>query len=234
MGENIEITPKDLKNHFNNLINSLVALCPSHNYVSQFLTFLPDEYSMMYDGFPEFLGDREFREQVKILLGLNFGPNIELLPKSFGKKLQQITKLASEMLNDPIINEWSEFLKDVREDDIPNPKQEWALAKLRAATGDPTHGKVAHEILKILQNSQNAFRQSSEIQPLNSPPFVGLSFEELQIKSQVSKNELLVTLKWLVTNLKLIQQFTQPQTDGSEQITYIFNPNIQIEWLNNI
>ena len=150
----------------------------------------------MSDGFPKFLGDRGFREQVQVLLGLNLGPKIEAAPGSFGRKLQQIIALTLEILNDDgQLEEWSEFLKDVREGGIVNPQKEWVRAKVKAAVSDPDHGKVAREVLNALMSQHDSDLPGSGELLLNPSPPDGLSTDTLQRITQVAASELAVTFK---------------------------------------
>ena len=150
----------------------------------------------------------------------------------------RIIALALEILNDDgQLEEWSEFLKDVREEGIVNPQKEWVRAKVKAAVSDPDHGKVAREVLNALMSQHDSDLPGSGELLLNPSPPDGLSIDALQRITQVAASELAVTLNWLEINLKLIQpanQSNQSEVEVSGQKTYQLNPTVKVDWLSNL
>ncbi len=225
----------ELKKHLNNLINALIALCPTRNYISQFLMFLPEDYALMYDSFPEFLSDKVFRGQLQTLLGLSLGPRIQYLPSSFAKRLVQILEFTFEMLNDEKrLKEWNNFLGDVRSEKIPNIFREWILAKIQIAIGDPVHGKLARGILKVIYENQ-MYQQASTVAILhNNTRFKrDISIEELAFRLQISQTELEPTLLFLKNKLKIIQCTEQKVEESLHRVVSLAD-SINMSWLTSL
>ncbi len=233
---NFELSTIELKKHFNNLINALTAICPTRNYISQFLLALPEEYALMYDSFPEFLSDKLFRSQLQYALGLTIGSEIQSLPDSFAKNLIELIKLTFKIFNnDKWLPIWNDFLGDIRSDKIPNPFQEWILAKIQLAIQDPIHGKIAFKVLKVICENQSFIHPSDESELQNNTLFKrGVKLDEIISALQISKFELETTIHFLMNKLKIIQIIPQKNEDNSEFNIVFLADSIKVEWLNDL
>lgn len=226
----------EVKKHFSNLINALIALCPTRNYISQFLMILPEEYAMMYDSFPEFLSDKVFRGQLQTVLGLSLGPKIQYLPNSFSEKLIKIIELTFKLFNnDKWVQDWNDFLGDLKSDKISNLFQEWILAKIQIAIKDPIHGKTASMILRSISENQLNNQASEMIGLQNSISFKkGVKMEDLFFKLQISKLELENTIHFLKDKLKIIKIEKQKIEGNIEYEVVILADSIKVEWLRDL
>lgn len=233
---NYELSIGELKKHLNNLFNALIALCPTRNYISQFLMVLPEEYATMYDSFPEFLNDKLFRGQLQAILGLLLGPKIQYLPNSFAEKLIEVIECIFKIFSD---DKWlqvsNDFLSDIRSDKIPNLFKEWILVKMQIAIKDPIHGKIAFIVLKsISENQLNV--QISDLGGLqnNTMSKRGIKMDDLIVKLQISKLELEPIIHFLMNKLKIIQLIKQ-KIEGDTECEVVFLANsIKVEWLDDL
>lgn len=227
------LTHSELKKHLNNIINALIALCPTRNYISQFLMVLPEEYATMYDSFPEFLSDPQFRSQLQTILGLTIGPKIQYSSNSFAEKLVNIIEFTFKTFeNQAWLQEWNEFLKEVRDDKVPNVVEEWVSVKIQLAIKDPIYGKLSFMILKQitenLLNNQKFDATGQLIEPNN------LKLDDLVVKLQISKSQLEPTINNLVNKFKIIQTKKQKSNEGREYDILLLHDSIKVEWLNTL
>jgi len=231
-----EISIGELKKHLNNLFNALVAVCPTRNYISQFLMALPEEYAVMYDSFPEFLRDREFRSQLRSALGLEIGPKIQYSSDSFAEKLIKIIEIIFEIFNnDKWVQTWNELLGVVRSDKIPNLLKEWVLAKIQLAIKDTVHGKNTFTILKQIYENQLYNQEWSGIGYENRTTFKrGIKLEDIINKLQTSEVELEATINFLIDRLKIIQKVKQKQEGDIEYDVLLLADSIKLEWLHDL
>lgn len=229
--------PPELKRHMNNLFEALLALCPSRNYLSQFLSFLPGEYPALYDSFPEFLADRELRNEMQSLLNLQYGPTIEIQPNSFGDKLGHLITTILDLLNDDqMLGAWANFLQNVRGNTpIANPLKEWNIMKLRAAVEDQTYGTIAREILNVVGNYSSAI-QSSNPEDLFEDHSTegGVSQEQLASKISSPPEKLPLALRFLTDHLRILQRCPPPATNPGGDSRYCLSKDINPEWLSGI
>lgn len=234
---NYEISTTELKKHFTNLINALIAICPTRNYITQFLMYLPEEYSLMYDSFPEFLTDKLFRGQFQYALGLTIGPEINYLPNSFAQNLIKLIQLTFDLFNsEEWPTRWNELLGEIRSEKISNPLQEWIMAKTNLAIQDPIHGKYNFKILKILHENQPPNYNSDEEGGLqtNKQLEKGIKMEDLLSILQISKFELDPTIHFLMDKLKLIKMISQKNEDNTEGAVLLLEDSVKKEWLDDL
>ncbi|HMF31836.1 MAG TPA: hypothetical protein VKK79_10495 [Candidatus Lokiarchaeia archaeon] len=234
----------ELKHHVNNVIEALLALSPSRNYLSQFLSFLPDDYAAMYDSFPEFLADRAFRETLKSLLGLSYSSAIDVLSPSLGEKLLKVIAMVLEILGDENnLEELADFLKEVRDNNpVPNPLQEWGMMKLKAAVEDPAWGNPAREVLNVLagRSQPASFHSTGSAQELSMPESgsqLCLSPAEITKRVSCPPEELLKVLNWLADHLKVLQRVTANVPGIALESTsekYTLSDSILPEWLDEL
>jgi hypothetical protein len=234
----------DLKQHMNNVIEALLALSPSRNYLSQFLSFLPDDYAAMYDSFPEFLADRAFRENLKSVLGLSYSSAIDVLSPSLGEKLLKVIAMVLEILSDENnLEELAEFLKEVRDNNpVPNPLKEWGIMKLKAAVEDPAWGNPAREVLYVLagRSQPPSFHSNGSAQKLSMPESgsqLRLSPAEIAKRVSCPTEELLKVLNWLADHLKVLQRVTANVPGVALESTsekYGLSDSILSEWLDEL
>lgn len=231
-----ELSTGELKKHLNNLINALIALCPTRNYISQFLMVLPEEYATMYDSFPEFLNDKLFRGQLQTVLGLLLGPKIQYLPNSFAEKLIEVIEFTFNIFNnDKWLQVWNDFLGDIRSDKILNLFQEWILAKMQIAIKDPIHGKIAYTILKSISENQLYTQTSDGAGSQENTTFKrGVKMSDLIFNLQISKLELETIIHFLTNKLKIIQVIKQKNEVGTEYEVVSLADSIKVEWLNDL
>ena len=231
-----EVSIGELKKHLNNLFNALIAVCPTRNYISQFLMALPEEYAVMYDSFPEFLMDKEFRSQFRTALGLEIGPKIQYLSDSFTEKLIKIIEITFEIFNnDTWVQIWNDLLGDIRSDKILNLLKEWVLAKIQLAIKDPVHGKNTFTILKQIYENQLYNQEWSGIGYENRTTFKrGIKLEDIIIKLQISEVELETTINFLTDKLKIIQKVKQKQEGEVEHDVVLLADSIKLEWLSDL
>lgn len=232
---NHEISTTELKKHFNNIINALIAICPTRNYISQFLMYLPEEYALMYDSFPEFLTNSLFRGKFQYALGLTIGPKLNYLPDSFAQNLIKLINLIFTLFNNKDLQlRLNDFLGDIRSEKIPNLLKEWILAKIKLAIQDSIHGKNAFKILKIIYENQ-ILNPNSDIvgfQP-NTHPKKGVKMEDLMSNLEISKFELESIIHFLMNKLKLIKMISQKNEDNSESVVLFLEDSIEKEWLDD-
>ena len=231
-----ELSINELKKHLNNLINALIALCPTRNYISQFLLALPEEYATMYDSYPEFLIDRVFREQLQTVLGLELGPKIQYTHNSFAEKLINLIEFVFKIfIEDKWLQAWNDFLKDVRNDRIPNLFQEWVLAKMQVAIQDPVYGKNGFMILKVIFEDQ-LYRQTSDVpgSQSNTKFNRGVKLDDLIFKLQISKLEFENIINFLMNKLKIIQILKQKTEGNLEYDVVLLADSIKVEWLGDL
>src|SRR4030042_3197847 len=212
----------ELKRHINNFFEALLALCPSRNYLSQFLSLLPDDYASMYDSFPEFLADRDLRETMRTILGLTYGPIVEIPATSTGKKLQQLINLALEVLSDSsLLNTSSDILKEVRNGaPLIDPAKEWITVKVQAALEDPKWGIIAKGILNILKVPPPpiiTMVPESEVESRAETNFARkcLTLQEISSSFPVPPKDLPSILYWLTNHLKILQRMPEVTLEGT-------------------
>jgi len=234
----------EMKRHINTIFEALLALCPSRNYLSQFLSFLPDDYASMHDSFPEFLGDRALREKLRSLLGFTYSTTIAVQVHSVGEKLSRVVALALEILSDTtLLGEGSELLRDARNGaPLPNPSKEWAIMRLQAAIEDPAWGKTARGVLDALAgHSQTpqvlALEGSGEVHPLGNNPCCCLTQTEIASRVSAPVEELSSVLDWLTDHLRVLQRVAvnvPAGTPAGVSERFSLSGTIKPEWLDEL
>ncbi|MHA1264830.1 MAG: hypothetical protein ACTSRS_06295 [Candidatus Helarchaeota archaeon] len=225
----------ELKKHLNNIVEALIALCPTRNYISQFISFLPEEYSIMYDSFGIFLADKEIREPLSTLLGLSLGPQIKTREASFGEHLMQIINFVFTFFQDPDqLKAWNSFLQEVRENPIPNVYGEWIEAKIKLAINDPTYGDEMKTLLRYILVRQNPTGEFTELSPRGTDnpsekPQVSIPFPELELSTKIPKDRLEKILNLLKDQLSLLHEEQVIDQNGIPQAIWYFNKTIDIQ-----
>lgn len=222
----------ELKRHLNTILEAIVALCPSRNYTSQFISFLPDEYAAIYDMFPEFLSDRAFREKLARLLGLSLGPRIELIPGSFAAKLRPIIDMVHQLLNDDgFRQEWDALLKENRAEAVPNPLHEWVVIKAQVARNDPVIGPAASKILTVFKNPNEGNTSICGESGTLPAPRMAATADELSNQLQVPLSDIQDALDFLCSKVYLIEKVTEGTDASSSRHRYRLASEVRPEWM---
>ncbi len=225
----------ELKKHLNNIVEALIALCPTRNYISQFISFLPEEYPTMYDSFGVFLADKEIREALSTLLGLSLGPQIQIRKASFGEHLIQIINFVFTFFKDPDqLKAWNSFLQEVRESPIPNVHGEWIEAKIMLAINDPTYGDEIKTLLRYILIRQSQTGKFTELSPVSTDnpsgmPKVSITFPDLESSTKIPKDRLEKILNFLKDQLALLQEKQVIDQNRTPQAIWYFNETIDIQ-----
>jgi hypothetical protein len=144
----------NIKEHLNNLIEVLMALSPSRNYVAQFLMMLPQDYPTLYDAYPEILKDEETRNMLQQVFGTSIGANIDV-GYGLGNDIKSfIGIIFTRLEDDKVRSALSEFLKDVRKEPVSNLRREWAELRLKGVSMEPTFGKDALRVFRLLAETK--------------------------------------------------------------------------------
>lgn len=164
----------NIKEHLNNLVDALIALSPSRNYLTQFLMILPQDYPTLYDAYPDLLKDGETRE----FLEKGFGVSLQKEPISigygkFGETLVAfIGKLFEKFEDKEFIDALNLLLKDIRAEPIPNLHKEWLKLKIEGALSEPTYGSEAAKVIRIIGEGKFP----------DVPDFVNMGMEEHRVR----------------------------------------------------
>ena len=144
----------NIKEHLNNLIEVLMALSPSRNYVAQFLMMLPQDYPTLYDAYPEILKDEKTRNMLVEVFATSMGVNIES-SYGLGNDIRSfIGTIFTRLEDEKTRSALNEFLKDVRKDPVPNLRREWAELRLKGVSMEPTFGKDALRVFRLLAETK--------------------------------------------------------------------------------
>jgi len=184
----------NVKEEMLKLVNALSALCPSNNYISQYIQMLPMDYPSTYDMFPEFLSTLELRKLLEEILGITYGANVDLgyAGRVFAQNLKNFLEQILSFLEDTNIRQKLTALTGASDDAIPNPRKDWIEVRLKGVSLIPNLGPHAIKIIALILESlepMEGWRSFSELVKL-------IKLEEKQtreiINLLVSKYRLLV------------------------------------------
>ncbi|VUT26332.1 MAG: hypothetical protein MASP_01448 [Candidatus Methanolliviera sp. GoM_asphalt] len=148
----VEITEEDIKGHLNNIVNAIYALLPTRNYVLQLLELLPRDFVKMIDAYPELFKDKEVRDRLKDVFGINIGEKVEIgngLASSF-------YDISTKIRNDLFTYRWKENQKKLGEylerdlEDLPDATDELWEQRIQMALSEPTYGTDCRKILRTM------------------------------------------------------------------------------------
>ena len=160
---------RELLKHLANLVNALIALAPSRNYITQFLYLIKINekinedkehggeekgisFRILENAYPEIVKDDQTREKISKVFGVNFKEKVTLADKGFGDILTNfvIIVLTLFFANDEFRRELGSLLKDEFPQGVPDLLEEWVSVRLRALSSEPTLGGIAIRTLKEL------------------------------------------------------------------------------------
>jgi hypothetical protein len=153
----------NVREHLNNLIEALIALSPSRNYITQFLMMLPQDYPTMYDAYHEILGDEKTRSILTQVFGISLGPTIDT-GYGYGNLIREfINRIFSMLEDEKIRNTLNEFLKDVRKEPIPDLRKEWAELRLKGISMEPTYGRDSLQVFRLLAETKEPYEYRCDL-----------------------------------------------------------------------
>jgi len=151
---------RELLKHLSNLVNALIALAPSRNYITQFLYLIRINYAgeargisfrILENAYPEIVKDDQTREKISKVFGVNFKEKVTLADKGFGDNLTNFLSIVLTFFaNDKLRKELSSLLKDEFPQGVPDLLEEWVSVRLRGLSSEPTLGGIAIRALKEL------------------------------------------------------------------------------------
>lgn len=158
----------NIKQHLNNVLEALMALSPSRNYITQFFMVSPMDYPTLYDAYPEILKDEKMRKVLVQAFNLSMEANIRIGGGLGYDIVNFINSMFSRLENEEIRNVLNEFLKDVRREPIPNLRREWIELRLKGVAMEPTYGRDALRILKLLAETKEPYEYRCDLEELLS------------------------------------------------------------------
>jgi len=155
---------RELLKHLSNLVNALIALAPSRNYITQFLYLIKineDEryagetkgisFRILENAYPEIVKDDQTREKISKVFGVNFKEKVTLADKGFSDYLTNFLSIVLTFFaNDELRRELSSLLKDEFPQGVPDLLEEWVSVRLKGLSSEPTLGGIAVRALKEL------------------------------------------------------------------------------------
>ena len=155
---------RELLKHLSNLVNALIALAPSRNYVTQFLYLIKINegekqfgevegisFRILENAYPEIVKDDQTREKISKVFGVNFKEKVTLADKGFGDNLTNFLFIVLTFFaDDEFRRELSSLLKDEFPQGVPDLLEEWVSVRLRGLSSEPTLGGIAVRALKEL------------------------------------------------------------------------------------
>ena len=151
---------RELLKHLSNLVNALIALAPSRNYITQFLYLIRINYAgeakgisfrILENAYPEIVKDDQTREKISKVFGVNFKEKVTLADKGFGDNLTNFLSIVLTFFaNDKLRKELSSLLKDEFPQGVPDLLEEWVSVRLKGLSSEPTLGGIAIRALKEL------------------------------------------------------------------------------------
>lgn len=161
---------RELLKHLSNLVNALIALAPSRNYITQFLYLIKineDEryageakgisFRILENAYPEIVKDDQTREKISKVFGVNFKEKVTLADKGLGDDLTNFLSIVLTFFaNDELRRELSSLLKDEFPQGVPDLLEEWVSVRLKGLSSEPTLGGIAVRALKELVKKGSA------------------------------------------------------------------------------
>jgi len=173
-------------------INALHALCPSRNYLSQYLLMIPKEYPTIYDLFPEFLSDVEIRENLKNALGLEYGYQVNVIGDGLAQHLRIFLLKLFDLMESSVVRYSLRSLLGVTDEALFNPRLEWIKSKLVGIKSGTNDGPNIIKFLQVLSTTEEPYAQWR-------------STEELRAKLKKTDEEFKRSLK-LAEDLLFVQR----------------------------
>lgn len=191
----------DIREHLNNLIEVLIALSPSRNYITQFIIMLPQDYPTLYDAYPEILKDEKIRNTLAQSFGVSLGSTISV-SGGLGNEIRGfITRIFSIFEDENIRKQLDEFLKDIRTDPVPNLKEEWIELKIKGVSMEPTYGNDALRLLKLLAE-------------IKEPIAFRCDLSELVSKTGIDEVRIRRIMEFLITKFQLVAKDDRAGKEG--------------------
>lgn len=191
----------NIKEHLNNLLEAVMALCPSRNYITQFFMVSPMDYPTLYDAYPEILKDEEMREVLVQAFNASVGANIEVRGGLGSDIVNFINSIFSRLEDEEIRNALNEFLKDVRREPIPNLRREWVELRLKGVAMEPTYGQDSLKILKLLAETKEPYEYRCDL-------------EDLVSKTGIDEARMRRIVDLLMTKFRLIEKDDRAGKEG--------------------
>jgi len=139
------------------LVNALHALCPSRNYLSQYLLMIPREYPTVYDLFPEFLSDVGIREDLRNALKLDYGYQVNPTSDGLAYHLRSFLAKLFDLMEMPEVRDSLCSLLGVTDEALFNPRLEWIKAKLGGVKSEEKDGPAVIKILQVLSMTEEPY-----------------------------------------------------------------------------
>ncbi|MEM4447256.1 MAG: hypothetical protein QW328_07140 [Nitrososphaerota archaeon] len=144
---------EDFSKQLSNLVNALVAIAPSRNYITQFLYIVKMngsvDYRILEEAYPDVVKDEYTREAFAKAFGVSFTDKISLDPKQYGWFLTDFIDKVFQLFEDPEFrSKVGALLKDEYPQGIPNLAEEWLDVRLKGLSSEPTYGGTAVKVLK--------------------------------------------------------------------------------------
>ena len=180
-----------------NFVNSLIAIAPSRNYVTQFLYIIKMngsiDYRVLEEAYPDIMKDEYTREAFAKIFGISFSDKVSLESGKYGWWLTDFINAIFQLFEDANFrSQVSMLLKDEYPEGVPNLVEEWLKVRIEGLVSEPTYGKTAIKILKELVK------------------FSRLKPEEIEKKLEISRGVALESLNLLSLYNLVIKEY-----DGS-------------------
>jgi hypothetical protein len=138
-----------VRSELDTLLNALITLTPSRNYLIQLFRLLPANFDSISATYPEFFDDPVARDVLSRAFGLLIGDWVEL-----GTGLARDLTTWSEHLTETFSQDESEkrwkALSTSYKLEVPNALAEWVETKTRMTRTEPRLGSVADKMLHSL------------------------------------------------------------------------------------
>lgn len=146
-----------MRDELQKLVNTLNALCPSRNYISQYLLLVPKDYPTIHDLFPEFLSDVEVREDLKKILGIDYGYQVSASGDTLSNHLRNFLFKLFDLMENPTLRESLCKLLGVSDNALFNPRLEWIRARVNGVKSDKKDGPTSIKILQVLASTEEPY-----------------------------------------------------------------------------
>lgn len=148
-GDVSEGFPKQLSN----LVNALIAIAPSRNYVTQFLYIVwmngSVDYRILEGAYPDIVKDEYTREAFAKAFGISFTDKVSLESEKYGWFLTGFIDKVLQLFEDPEFrSKVGALLKNEYPQGVPNLAEEWINVRVEGLSSEPTYGRNAIRVLK--------------------------------------------------------------------------------------
>jgi hypothetical protein len=152
MARERDVSEEFLK-QLSNLLNALIAIAPSRNYVTQFLYIVrmngSVDYRICEEAYPDIVKDEHARESFAKAFGVSFTDKVSLEPGKYGWFLTEFIDKILQLFEDPEFrSKAGALLRDEYPQGIPNLAEEWLDMRLKGLSSEPTYGGIAVRVLK--------------------------------------------------------------------------------------